>query len=85
MEVVAKLPSTDRRDSELKSVLKALGAFRRGEGGVTLPTEWDGVYGKIAAEFNELTSQTARTSHRLKTIEGGARAGTRSRRPEIMM
>ncbi|HXD41009.1 MAG TPA: HAMP domain-containing protein, partial [Ramlibacter sp.] len=80
MEVVAKLPSTDRRDSELKAVLKALGAFRRGEAGVTLPTEWDGVYGKIAAEFNELTSQTARTSHRLKAIEGGARAGTRTRR-----
>ena len=80
MEVVAKLPSTDQRDSELKSVLKALGAFRRGESGVTLPTEWDGVYGKIAAEFNELTSQTARTSHRLKAIDGGARPGTRTRR-----
>ena len=73
MEVVAKLPSADQRDSELKMVLKALGAFRRGESGVTLPTEWDGVYGKIAAEFNDLTAQTARTSHKLKALEGGSR------------
>ena len=73
MEVVAKLPSADQRDSELKQVLKALGAFRRGESGVTLPTEWDGVYGKIAAEFNELTAQTARTSHKLKAVGAGAR------------
>ena len=36
MEVVAKLPSTDQRDSELRQVLKALGAFRRGEAGVCI-------------------------------------------------
>ena len=75
MEVVAKLPSMDQRDSELRLVLKALGAFRRGETGVTLPTEWDGVYGKIAAEFNELTAQSARTSQKLKAVEAGSRAG----------
>ena len=79
MEVVAKLPAVEQRDSELKQVLKALGAFRRGESGVTLPTEWDGLYGKIAAEFNELTAQTARTSHKLKALEPGAR-GSKSRR-----
>ena len=80
MEVVAKLPSVDQRDSELKQVLKALGAFRRGESGVTLPTEWDGVYGKIAAEFNDLTAQTARTSHKLKTVENAARGVAKPRR-----
>ena len=80
MEVVAKLPSVDQRDSELKLVLKALSAFRRGEGGVTLPTEWDGVYGKIAAEFNELTAQAARTSSRLKSIESGPRTKPGQRR-----
>jgi len=80
MEVVAKLPSADQRDSELRLVLKALSAFRRGEPGVTLPTEWDGVYGKIAAEFNELTAQTARTSQKLKTVEAGARSATKQRR-----
>ena len=80
MEVVAKLPSVDQRDSELRAVLKALGAFRRGESGVTLPTEWDGVYGKIAAEFNELTAQTARTSQKLKAVETGSRPAAKHRR-----
>jgi HAMP domain-containing protein/signal transduction histidine kinase/DNA-binding response OmpR family regulator len=80
MEVVAKVLAAEQRESELRAILKAIGAFRRGERSVTLPTEWDGTYGKIAAEFNELTAQTARTSHRLKSIEGsarGARAGSR--------
>jgi HAMP domain-containing protein/signal transduction histidine kinase/CheY-like chemotaxis protein len=80
MEVVAKLPAAEQRDGELKTILKAIGAFRRGESSVSLPTEWDGTFGKIAAEFNELTAQAARTSHKLKSIEGssrGARAGRR--------
>ncbi|MCM2252291.1 MAG: HAMP domain-containing protein, partial [Ramlibacter sp.] len=80
MEVLAKLPDADQRDHELKQLLKALGAFRRGESGLTLPTEWDGIYGKIAAEFNELAAQAARTSHRLGAVEGGPRAGIKSRR-----
>jgi hypothetical protein len=50
MEALAKL-SVVERDTELKSILKSLSALRRGEQGVTLPTEWEGVYGKIAAEF----------------------------------
>ena len=61
-------------------MLKALSAFRRGEQGVTLPTEWDGLYGKIAAEFNELTSQTARTSQRLKAVAAGPHGGTKRAR-----
>ena len=81
MEVLAKLPSIDRRENgELKLVLKALGAFRRGEIGLTLPTEWDGIYGKIAAEFNELTTQAARTSQKLKAIDGGSRPGLKTKR-----
>ena len=74
MEVVAKLPNAEQRDSELKTILKAIGAYRRGERSVTLPTEWDGTFGKIAAEFNELTAQTARTSHKVKSIEGSSRS-----------
>jgi hypothetical protein len=49
MEVVAKLPAAEQRDGELKTILKAIGAFRRGESSVSLPTEWDGTFGKIAA------------------------------------
>src|SRR5437868_2612245 len=80
MEVVAKLPTAEQRDSELKQVLKALGAFRRGEAGVTLPTEWDGIYGKIATEFNELTSQTARTSNRLHSLDPASRSAAKANR-----
>jgi HAMP domain-containing protein/signal transduction histidine kinase/CheY-like chemotaxis protein len=80
MEVVAKLPLTEQREGELQLLLKALGAFRRGENGVTLPTEWDGVYGKIAAEFNELTSQAARTTHKLQGVEAASRQGGRMNR-----
>ncbi|MFL6693143.1 MAG: hypothetical protein ACJ8GO_09295, partial [Ramlibacter sp.] len=80
MEVLAKLPSTEQRDRELTQLLKALGAFRRGEGGVTLPTDWDGIFGKLAAEFNELSAQTARTSHRLKAVEAATRLGSKSNR-----
>jgi HAMP domain-containing protein len=80
MEVVAKLASIDQRDSELRLVLKALGAFRRGESGLTLPTEWDGVYGKIAAEFNELAAQTARTTQKFKSLDAGPRPGKATRR-----
>src|SRR5205085_3031539 len=69
-----------QRDTELKQVLKALGAFRRGETGVTLPTEWDGIYGKIATEFNELTSQTARTSTRLQALDPGSRSAAKANR-----
>ena len=80
MEVVTKLPSAEQRDSELKMLLKALGAFRRGEAGVTLPTEWDGVYGKIASEFNELTAQTAHTAQKLQGLESASRVGGRAHR-----
>jgi hypothetical protein len=69
MEVLAKLPGAEQRDGDLKLVLKALSAFRRGESGVTLPTEWDGLYGKIAAEFNEMSAQTARGCQKLKSVE----------------
>jgi HAMP domain-containing protein len=78
MEVVTKLPRAEQRDSELRQVLKALGAFRRGDIGVTLPTEWDGLYGKIANEFNELTAQTARTSNKLKALDPASRGATKA-------
>src|SRR3954471_18475149 len=80
MEVLAKLPAAEHRDGDLKLVLKALGAFRRGDTGVTLPTEWDGLYGKIAAEFNELTAQAARTSQRLRALDPASRGAARTNR-----
>ncbi|WP_232533134.1 MULTISPECIES: HAMP domain-containing protein [Ramlibacter] len=80
MEVLAKLPITEQQGGELKLLLNALGAFRRGEGGVTLPTEWEGIHGKLAAEFNELSAQTARTTHKLKSVETVSRLGGKASR-----
>src|SRR5689334_17823879 len=80
MEVLAKLPAAEHRDGDLKLVLKALSAFRRGEQGVTLPTEWDGLFGKIAAEFNELSSQTGRSSNKLKAVAAGPHSGAKAGR-----
>ncbi|HZY19267.1 MAG TPA: HAMP domain-containing protein, partial [Ramlibacter sp.] len=80
MEVLAKLPTTEQREGELRLVLNALGAFRRGDTGVSLPTDWKGVYGKIAAEFNELTAQAARTTHKLKSLETVSRLGGKAGR-----
>ncbi len=87
MEVVAKLPKTGERDNELSMLLKALGAFRRGESGVTLPTDWEGAWGRIATEFNDLSAQTARTSKRLRSVETtsrlGGKASRRTEAPEL--
>ncbi|HZY15804.1 MAG TPA: HAMP domain-containing protein, partial [Ramlibacter sp.] len=80
MEVLAKLPAAEHRDGDLKLLLKALSAFRRGEAGVTLPTEWSGVYGKIATEFNELSSQAGRGSRRLRSVATGPHVGARASR-----
>ncbi|MGZ5271091.1 MAG: HAMP domain-containing protein, partial [Ramlibacter sp.] len=80
MEVLAKLPVAEQRDGELVLLLKAIGAFRRGESGVTLPTDWEGVHGKLAAEFNDLSAQTARTSHKLKSVETISRLGGKASR-----
>ena len=80
MEVLAKLPPADQRDSELKTILNAIGAFRRGEASVTLPSEWEGTYGKIAAEFNELSVQAGRISHKLKSIDGNSKSARAGRR-----
>jgi signal transduction histidine kinase/HAMP domain-containing protein/CheY-like chemotaxis protein len=80
MEVLATMPGAHQRDSELKIILKALGAFRRGERSVTLPAEWDGDLGRIAAEFNELSTQSERTSHQIKAIDASARSAQGGRR-----
>nr|WP_321576202.1 HAMP domain-containing protein [Ramlibacter aquaticus] len=77
---MAKLPVADQREGELRQLLKALGAFRRGETGLTLPTEWDGLYGKIAAEFNELSAQAARHSNRLHGLDPAQRSAGRANR-----
>ncbi|HYF19537.1 MAG TPA: HAMP domain-containing protein, partial [Ramlibacter sp.] len=80
MEVVAKLPIAEQRATELRHLAKALNAYRRGEGGVTLPTDWDGEWGKVAREFNELSAQTGRTTHKYKSVETLSRLGGKGSR-----
>lgn len=58
MEALAKL-SVVERDAELKSILKSLGALRRGEAGVTLPTEWEGVQRSQQAGFDHYVVKPA--------------------------
>jgi HAMP domain-containing protein/signal transduction histidine kinase/DNA-binding response OmpR family regulator len=79
MEAIAKL-SVVERDSELKSILKSLSALRRGDAGITLPTEWEGVYGKIAAEFNQLSAMTSATTSRCKGLATKSRSSARANR-----
>ena len=50
-------------------MLKALSALRRGDAKVTLPTEWEGLYGKVAAEFNQLAEVSISSSERLKALK----------------
>ncbi|TFZ03186.1 hybrid sensor histidine kinase/response regulator, partial [Ramlibacter rhizophilus] len=80
MEVVAKRDPADWRERELAAILQALGAFRRGDSGVSLPTDWGGIHGRIAAEFNELVAQTARSSHRLRGLQANVAGGSEPRR-----
>ncbi|WP_206074046.1 MULTISPECIES: HAMP domain-containing protein [unclassified Polaromonas] len=81
MEAITKLSVVEReRDNELKAILKSLGALRRGEAGVTLPTEWEGVHGKIAAEFNQLSAMTSATTSRCKGLATKSRSSARANR-----
>ncbi|MGC1172244.1 HAMP domain-containing protein [Polaromonas sp.] len=77
MEALARLPLIER-DTELKTLLKALSALRRGDPKASLPTDWDGLYGKVAAEFNQLAAVSCSTAARLKGLRTRR---TTSRRP----
>src|SRR5439155_25112593 len=59
--------------SELKNLLSALLALKKGETGVRLPFEWSGVAGKVADAFNEvveLNERMARELSRLSRVVG---------------
>jgi HAMP domain-containing protein/signal transduction histidine kinase/DNA-binding response OmpR family regulator len=59
--------------SELKMLLSALIALKKGETGVRLPVEWTGVAGKVADAFNdvvELNERMARELSRLSRVVG---------------
>src|SRR5436853_2357918 len=54
--------------AELKQLLNALIAFKRGSFSVRLPADWTGLSGKVADTFNEVIAINERMSHELKRI-----------------
>ena len=54
--------------SHPNDVLRALLALKRGDFSVRLPEEWDGIDGKIAAAFNEVTSTSQRMAAELARV-----------------
>src|ERR1700756_303279 len=56
------------KDAELKQVLAALAAFKRGNFSVRLPEDWTGLAGKVADTFNEVIGANERMSRELERI-----------------
>jgi len=53
---------------ELKQLLNALTAFKRGNFSVRLPEDWTGLVGKVADTFNDVIAINERMSHELERI-----------------
>src|SRR5437764_9971810 len=53
---------------ELKQLLNALIAFKRGDFSVRLPADWTGLAGKVADTFNEVIAINERMSGELERI-----------------
>src|SRR5205814_3839332 len=56
------------KDVELKKLLAALTAFKRGDFSVRLPAEWTGVAGKVADAFNDVIGLNERMSQEFERI-----------------
>ena len=53
---------------DLKQLLAALTAFKRGDFTARLPDDWTGIGGKVADTFNEVISTNQRMAHELDRI-----------------
>src|SRR6202045_4285595 len=56
------------KDAELKQLLVALTAFKRGDFSVRLPDDWTGLTGKVADTFNDVIGINDRMSRELERI-----------------
>src|ERR1700751_1407229 len=56
------------KDSELKQLLLALTAFKRGDFSVRLPDDWTGLAGKVADTFNDVIGINERMTRELERI-----------------
>src|ERR1700746_420659 len=58
----------DNKDAELKQLLTALTACKRGTFSVRLPEDWVGLAGKVADTFNDVIGANERMSRELERI-----------------
>src|SRR5436853_590003 len=61
-------PFNGENQVELRQLLTALTAFKRGDFSVRLPADWTGLAGKVADTFNDVISINHRKSRELERI-----------------
>ena len=54
--------------AELRDLLATLGAMRAGDFSVRLPTDWDGLWGRVADTFNEIVACNERMAQQLDRV-----------------
>ncbi len=54
--------------AELRDLLAILGAMRAGDFSVRLPTDWDGLWGKVADTFNDIVASNERMAQQLDRV-----------------
>jgi HAMP domain-containing protein/signal transduction histidine kinase/DNA-binding response OmpR family regulator len=60
--------TTAVRESEMKTLLAALTALKKGNSSVRLPVEWTGLSGKVAEAFNEVVEMNQRMAEELMRL-----------------
>ena len=54
--------------AELRDLLVILGAMRGGDFSVRLPSDWDGLWGKVADTFNDIVASNERMAQQLDRV-----------------
>ncbi len=65
---VVHLDQSADSKGELVALLYALTALRKGEAGVRLPSDWDGIAGKVADAFNDVIEMNERMAEELEQL-----------------
>jgi HAMP domain-containing protein/signal transduction histidine kinase/CheY-like chemotaxis protein len=68
MSAIAVLKEESQSHTEMTMLLRALVALTKGESGVRLPVEWEGVAGKVADAFNYLVEMNERMAYELDRL-----------------
>jgi HAMP domain-containing protein/signal transduction histidine kinase/DNA-binding response OmpR family regulator len=75
MHIIQESPAVES-EADLALVLAALRALKKGDGSARLPTEWQGLAGKVALEFNDLAAQSAQLASGIRAIDRRFSKGT---------